>query len=77
MNILLLDKGFYRVLFIPHFGFYLLAVIGLINIKNRILPFFIYLPFYFCNLNLALLLGYINAASGKQQAMWERTERAG
>ena len=77
INIMLLKNSFYMKFFVLHAGFYVLAVIGLLNIKSRRLPLFIYLPFYFCNLNLALLLGFIKAASGKQQAMWERTERAG
>lgn len=79
INIILLyySNAFYKALFIPHFLFYLFAVIGLTVIKNKRLPFFMYIPFYFCNLNLALLLGFFKVIIGKQKTTWERTERIG
>lgn len=74
-NIILLNNIFYKNLLFLQVGFYLLSVIGLVSIKSIRLPFFVYVPFYFCNLNLALLLGFFKAFTGKQKTTWERTER--
>lgn len=75
LNMVLLTNLFYLPLFILQLGFYLLAVIGLLYVKTKNLPFFMYVPFYFCNLNLALLLGFLKAVTGRQKMTWERTER--
>lgn len=76
LNMLLLNNFFYLFILILHLGFYLSAIFGLINVRNKKLPFFMYVPFYFCNLNFALLLGFFKAVTGKQKMMWERTERS-
>ncbi|MGA2775475.1 MAG: glycosyltransferase family 2 protein [Candidatus Omnitrophota bacterium] len=75
LNMLLSNNLFYLFLFIIHMGFYLLAVVGLIYVKTKKLPIFMYVPFYFCNLNLALLLGFLKAVTGSQKMTWESTER--
>jgi cellulose synthase/poly-beta-1,6-N-acetylglucosamine synthase-like glycosyltransferase len=75
VNISLLDEWSYRVLFILQCIFYSIAVIGWIGIKKANLPFLIYVPFYFCNLNAALFLGFLRAAANVQKTTWERTER--
>jgi len=75
LNMLLLKIPFYLLSFILQVGFYLSAIISFIYLKNKRLPFLIYMPFYFCNLNLALLLGFLKALTGRQKIMWERTER--
>ncbi|MBI5469362.1 MAG: glycosyltransferase family 2 protein [Deltaproteobacteria bacterium] len=77
-NIALKGEPFYALLLIPHIGFYLLAFAGFFVIKTLPwpLPFFVYGPFYFCNLNLALFFGFLKALTGSQGAAWERTERA-
>ena len=75
LNMFLLNNLFYLSLFILQIGFYLLAVVGLIYTKTKKLPFFMYTPFYFVNLNLALLLGFLKAVTGRQKMTWERTER--
>ena len=75
INTFLLDKIIYNYLFIFQCAFYLLAIIGWVVTKYVRLPFLIYVPFYFCNLNLALLLGFIKVLSNKQKTTWERTVR--
>jgi biofilm PGA synthesis N-glycosyltransferase PgaC len=75
INCTLLNYTYCKVIFVPHVGFYMLALIGWLRIKGRRLPFFLYIPFYFCNLNLALLVGFIKVISGMQKTTWERTER--
>jgi hypothetical protein len=75
VNITLLDELSYRVLFILQCIFYSLAVIGWAGVKKARLPFLIYVPFYFCNLNTALFLGFLRAIANTQKTTWERTER--
>lgn len=77
-NIALMGDNFYALLLVPHVGFYMLAIAGLLIIKTMPwpMPFFVYGPFYFCNLNLALFFGFIKALTGSQGPAWERTERA-
>lgn len=75
LNMFLLNELLYLSIFILQLGFYLIAVIGLIYVKTNKLPFFMYVPFYFCNLNLALLIGFLKAVTGRQKMTWERTER--
>ncbi len=75
VNIFLFDELIYKYLFILQCIFYSLAIIGWAGIKNRKLPFFVYVPFYFCNLNAALFLGFLRAVANTQKTTWERTER--
>ncbi len=74
-NIFLIKNSFYKTIFVLHLGFYIAGCGGLLSIKNKQLPFFIYVPFYFCNLNLALLIGFFKSITGRQKMTWERTER--
>jgi|TARA_B100001971_G_C18234282_1_gene566060 cellulose synthase/poly-beta-1,6-N-acetylglucosamine synthase-like glycosyltransferase len=75
INILLLNNFIYQALFIFQCIFYMSAIIGWIGNNYKKIPFIIYIPFYFCNLNLALFLGFIKAVTNKQKPTWERTER--
>ena len=76
VNILFLDELIYRALFVLQCIFYLFSIIGWVGIKKAKLPFLIYVPFYFCNLNLALFVGFFRAAANVQKMTWERTERS-
>lgn len=75
VNIFLLDGLIYKYLFILQCIFYLFAIIGWAGTKNAGFPFLIYVPFYLCNLNLALFLGFLRAVANVQKTTWERTER--
>lgn len=75
INIFLFDDLIYRYFFVLQCVFYFLAILGWIYISKRKLPFLLYIPFYFCNLNTALLLGFFKAVSNVQKTTWERTER--
>ena len=75
INVLLLGRSLYQVVFIIQCIFYVLAIAGLLAIRHKHLPFIIYAPFYFCNLNAALLIGFLKVVSGQQKMTWERTER--
>lgn len=75
INISLVSINFYRHILFLQILFYALAVGGLLSVKQKKIPFVIYAPFYFCNLNLALLIGFLKVILGKQKVMWDRTER--
>jgi len=66
---------FYSGLFVVHSAFYAMALGGLVASRSGSMPFYLFVPFYFCNLNLALLCGFVKAMSGMQKPTWERTER--
>lgn len=75
LNIFLWDNLFYIFLFIFQCVFYLLAFVGWLSLNYVKLPFYVYVPFYFCNLNIALLLGFIRVLTNKQKPTWESTAR--
>jgi biofilm PGA synthesis N-glycosyltransferase PgaC len=75
LNILLLSQKTYLLLFYLQFLFYSLAVIAFIFRKIGKLPFLLFVPFYFCNLNTALFIGFIKSLFIKQNGMWESTKR--
>lgn len=70
LNLFLLNQQFYQVIFVLQCIFYLLALIGL-KWKSKI----VYIPYYFCLVNYAALLGTLRAMSGKRQATWKPTSR--
>ncbi|WP_044749195.1 glycosyltransferase family 2 protein [Bacillus alveayuensis] len=70
INIALLNKPLYQVIFILQLLFYLLAFFGK-WFKSKIT----YIPYYFCLVNYAALLGTMRAISGKRQATWKPTSR--
>jgi len=76
VNIFLAGIKFYQYVLFLQVLFYALAVGGLLLVKYKRIPFVIYAPFYFCNLNLALFMGFLKAVFGKQGSAWERTERS-
>ena len=78
INLFLANIVFYNYILLLQLLFYLLALSGLILAisKYKKIPFLFYVPFYFCNLNLALLLGFIKAVTGKQKVTWDSTERS-
>ena len=75
LNSILYDQPFFRSLLVLQAIFYSLAMIGWALAAKKHLPFFFYAPFYFCSLNMTLLLGFGKAITGKQRAKWDSTER--
>ena len=73
-NLFLLNDLLFRILFFLQALFYTLALLGLIG-KNNELHIFVYIPFYFCNLNLALLIGFFKVVTGFQKPIWSSTRR--
>jgi disulfide bond formation protein DsbB len=65
---LLLDSGFYRVIFFAQLGFYLLAGCGTIW---RLRPKPLMLPFYFSMVNLATFFGFYHALTHRRKMSWK------
>jgi len=76
-NIFLLSKNvFYFTFFCLQSLFYLMALIGYILDKKNRAPGIFYLPYYYCNVNLAAYKGYQYFL--KQQStinIWTKAER--
>ena len=75
INFLISNHPFYTLILICQFIFYFLAILGVVFSKKSKLPTLIFLPFYFCNLNLALFLGFLNSIFFRQNGMWNSTKR--
>lgn len=56
-------------------AFYLLAVVGWSMRSNKHQPSFIYVPFYFCTMNLAALRGLLRFLAGNHSTLWRKAER--
>jgi len=69
------EQVYYASLLLLQSCFYLLALAGYAASKSRRVSFLFYVPFYFCNLNLALLLGFLKVISGRATQTWESTQR--
>jgi biofilm PGA synthesis N-glycosyltransferase PgaC len=69
------DQAVYDWLLIAQSSFYLLAIVGLITqrMKMKIKIFFI--PYYFCVMNYAVLMGLFRYFFKTQSAVWEKAQR--
>lgn len=77
INGMLINHSCFKTIFVLQVSFYVLVIISFFGVKSKRLPFLMYIPFYFCNLNLALLVGFFKVVFGMQKTTWERTERIG
>ena len=76
INIVLIgQRPIYLIAFIGQLLFYGAAIAGARIHDRRELPAFIYIPFYFCLVNVAAIRGIIEAYSGKTYTTWS-TARA-
>lgn len=73
-NIFLITIPLYLWLFAAQSCFYLLALLGFLKKELR-RNYLVYLPYYFCVVNLAAFQGFFRFRSARQQAIWEKVER--
>jgi cellulose synthase/poly-beta-1,6-N-acetylglucosamine synthase-like glycosyltransferase len=69
-NLLLLGRPFFRGIFLLQAAFYAVALVGFI-LRNRAVPFPWSVPFSFCLVNFAALLGTLKCLSGKTSGQWK------
>jgi cellulose synthase/poly-beta-1,6-N-acetylglucosamine synthase-like glycosyltransferase len=68
-NLFLLDRPFYRALFVLQLAFYALVLLGaLVRLRPKILR----LPYYFCMINAAAFLAMYHALRGGRTLAWKR-----
>lgn len=73
-NFFLLDSLIYQWIFAIQVSFYVVAFIGYILQKRGSKIKVFYIPFYFCLINLASLIGLVQVLGGKQKGIWEKAE---
>jgi biofilm PGA synthesis N-glycosyltransferase PgaC len=68
-------ETFYQLLFGAQVLFYLLAVLGWLMERRAIRIKALFVPYYFCVMNYAVLAGIIRYAQKNQSAAWEKSKR--
>jgi len=65
----------YQVLLLAQVGFYLAAISGWILEERHIKVKIFFIPYYFCMMNYAVIMGIFRFARGRQSAIWEKAKR--
>jgi cellulose synthase/poly-beta-1,6-N-acetylglucosamine synthase-like glycosyltransferase len=65
----------YHLLLIAQILFYLLALLGFMMEKRQIRIKALFVPYYFCVMNYAVLAGIARYFNGQQSASWEKAQR--
>jgi biofilm PGA synthesis N-glycosyltransferase PgaC len=65
----------YQLLMLAQIGFYLAAISGWILEERHIKVKIFFIPYYFCMMNYAVIMGIIRFAAGKQSVIWEKAKR--
>ena len=68
-------NGIYQVFMVGQFLFYTIALAGLLLKNNNLKYKQIFVPYYFCVLNYAVLAGLVKYISGTQNVLWNRAKR--
>ncbi|MBW4890931.1 glycosyltransferase family 2 protein [Mucilaginibacter sp. HMF5004] len=69
------EATFYQILFVAQIMFYLMAFLGFILEKRELRIKILFIPYYFCVMNYAVLAGIIRYYRKNQSAVWEKAER--
>ncbi|EHQ25715.1 glycosyltransferase family 2 protein [Mucilaginibacter paludis] len=77
LNIALAAQGivFYQLLLVAQILFYVMAILGWILEKRELRVKVLFIPYYFCIMNYAVLAGIIRYFKKTQSAAWERAAR--
>ena len=70
-----INAGPYRLLLLAQLVFYGVAFYGYLRIRRGPLPLLVYVPFYFCAMNLAALFGLFRFIGGQQSTQWRKAQR--
>jgi cellulose synthase/poly-beta-1,6-N-acetylglucosamine synthase-like glycosyltransferase len=77
-NLFLLESGkFYQAVFALQISFYILATIGKLQSHRPAISKLFYVPYYFCLVNYASLLGIISNYRGQKFAVWNTVRESG
>lgn len=72
-SILLVAQPFFQLMLVGQVGFYVLAWLGWSRRTRGAMPIALYVPFYFCAMNLAALFGLYRFVTSTTQ--WKKAER--
>jgi biofilm PGA synthesis N-glycosyltransferase PgaC len=75
LNAFLPNTALYNSIFAAQILFYLLAFLGFIMEKRQIRIKALFVPYYFCVMNYAVLMGIIRYFTTKQSSIWEKAQR--
>lgn len=67
----------YDLLLVAQVGFYGASLLGWLLEKRRIKVKILFIPYYFCMMNYAVLAGIQRYLKGSQSAVWEKAKRKG
>jgi hypothetical protein len=65
----------YQLLLVAQAAFYLSALLGWAMEKRKLRMKLLFIPYYFCMMNYAVLAGIKRFLSGSQSAAWEKAQR--
>jgi cellulose synthase/poly-beta-1,6-N-acetylglucosamine synthase-like glycosyltransferase len=74
-NALILDSAFYRFVFLAQVVFYLSALFAWVMDKYGKKVKILFLPLYFCVVNLASVQAIFNLIKGRKMAVWETVRK--
>lgn len=74
-SLVLAQEPFFLAVIVLQVVFYLLAAAGWLTRRRAHWPAVVYIPFYFCAMNLAALLGLWRFLAGTQSTRWHKAER--
>jgi biofilm PGA synthesis N-glycosyltransferase PgaC len=66
---------FYQILFVLQLLFYFLTIAGLYFETRNIRIKALFIPYYFCVMNYAVLAGILRYYKKNQSAAWEKSKR--
>jgi biofilm PGA synthesis N-glycosyltransferase PgaC len=69
------DSWFYQLLLVAQVLFYLSALLGFVLEKRQLRVKVLFIPYYFCVMNYAVLAGIIRYFTKKQSSVWEKAKR--
>lgn len=69
------DSVLYLALFLGQMAFYGLSIAGLYFERRNIKVKALFIPFYFCMMNYAVLAGIVRYVKNSQSAAWEKSKR--
>jgi cellulose synthase/poly-beta-1,6-N-acetylglucosamine synthase-like glycosyltransferase len=71
----LLDILFFKIMFFLQILFYLFAIIGFAFRNNHKIPSLLFIPFYYCMMNVSVAAGLIRYVRGKHSVFWLKAAR--
>ncbi|MBS7566246.1 glycosyltransferase family 2 protein [Mucilaginibacter sp. Bleaf8] len=65
----------YQLLLLGQVAFYLMALAGWLLERREVKVKLLFIPYYFCMMNYAVVRGIFRYAAGRQSAVWEKSKR--